>query len=1540
MSGNALPAAGYGAAIAIVGMAGRFPGARDVDEFWSNLRGGVEGITFFTEEELRAAGVSPALLANPHYVRASGAVDGMELFDAAFFGFSPREAEVMDPQHRVFLETAWEALENAGHGPGTTTETVGVYAGSSASSYLGRHVGAHPEVVEAVGGFQLSLANSKDFVATRAAHKLNLCGPALNVQTGCSTGLVAVHLACQALAAGECDLAVAGGVSLHPAQREGYLYSPSGIGSPDGHCRAFDVHSAGTVGGFGVALVVLRRLADALADGDTIRAVVRGSAVNNDGAQKVGFTAPSVEGQAAVIEEALAVAGVPPETVGYVEGHGSGTDLGDPVEVAALAQAFGPAPRRQSCVLGSVKTSIGHLDAAAGAAGLIKTALAVEHGEIPPTLHFTAPNPRIDFASTPFYVSAELRPWPAGATPRRAGVSSFGIGGTNAHVVLEQAPPAPPRAPSRPWQLLTLSARTPAALEAATDRLAAHLRAHPEQALADVAWTLQAGRRAWEHRRALVARDPADAAAALEARAPDRLIGGEASGGARPVDFLFPGVGSHYPGMGRGLYDAVPAFRETVDRCAELLLPRLGVDLREVLYPAGAPAEEEGPVGVDLRAMLRRGAGAPDPAAERLNGTRLAQPALFVVEYALARLWMRWGARPRAMIGHSLGEYVAATVAGVWSLEDALMLVAERARLIEELPEGGMMGVALPDHEVRPLLRDGLCVGTLNGPGVTVVSGPPAALDALAAELAERGVVVRRLPARHAFHSAMMRPVAERLEALMRGVRLRPPAIPFVSNVTGEWIRASEATDPAYWARHLCETVRFADGVRTLAADRRAALLEVGPGHTLRALVAQLDCWDGDPPAVVATLRHDYERHPDLAHLLGAAGRLWAAGVAVDWAAVHDGERPRRVPLPTYPFERRRYWLEPRRAASPDAGASPASPAAGAPDAAGADPAEWLYLPTWTRAPLPPPAPGAAEPAAWLVLADGAGIGAALAGRLEALGHRVTVVRAGGELRREGDRGYTVRPGSADDLAALRQMLRAAGEDPRRVVLLWGIDPAGEGAADAFERAQARGYGTVAALAAAFAEGDGGPLDLLVVTESARDVAGGERVHPERATVAGACAALPRRHPGAACRTVDVHLREGSGGRLVEQLLAEATAGAQEPEAALRGPLRWARAWRPVRTPGGAAGAGPVGALLFTGSLARGAGELAAHLAGSSTPVALVVPPSFPGREAWDAHLASAPAGDPAAAAIRAARAGEAGGGRTLLFRAAADDAAALRAALDEAREAFGALRGVVHGLGAEDDAPDGEDGDGTAGLVRAARGLAALEEATAGSPPGLVLLWSSLPPAPDEAGGAAPAAACALADAWAERRAAEGDRWTSVAWDRWRVDGEPAGRGIDPGEGARAFERLFALAAEPRVAVSPRDPGAPPVGGLAPRAAPAPASAPAEAAFHPRPALDSDYHAPAGAAEEILVDAWRELLGIAEIGVHDDFFQLGGHSLLGMQLISRVRETFGVELPLRAIFHAPTVAGMAALIDEAILLKLEDMSEEEAMNLMGGSVA
>jgi acyl transferase domain-containing protein len=1172
----------------------------------------------------------------------------------------------------------------------------------------------------------------------------------------------------------------------------------------------------------------------------------------------------------------------------------------------------------------------------------------VEHGLVPATLHHAEPNPRIDFASSPFFVNTALHPWPGdGRTPRRAGVSSFGIGGTNAHVVLEQAPPRPRSAPARDWHLLPLSARTPAALEAATDRLAEHLRAHPEQPLADVAYTLQVGRRAWEHRRVLVARDRGEAADALASRAPDALFQAAAPEGPRPVAFLFPGLGNHYPGMGLGLYRGEPAFRRTVDRCAEILRPRLGLDLREVLYPPDAPDGEAGAsAGIDLRAMLGRTDGRPvegvDP-AERLNRTRMAQVALFVTEYALARLWMEWGVRPEAMIGHSLGEYVAATVAGVWSLEDALMLVAERARLIDGLPEGGMMGVTLPEAEVRPLLRDGLCVATLNGPSITVVSGPAAAVDALQVEMTARGVFWRRVNTRHAFHSTMMEPVAERLEELMRGVRLGAPAIPFVSNVTGTWIRPDEATDPAYWTRHLCGPVRFSEGAATLCAGGRAVLVEVGPGQALRTLVRQLPCWDDGGPPSVASLRHAYERRADVAGLLGAAGRLWALGVAVDWKAVHAHERLRRVPLPTYPFERRRCWIEPGDAA-------PARPRGGDPLRKKPDPADWLYLPTWTRAPVPA-SPGL-EPTEWLVLADAAGIGAGLAGRLESFGHRVAVAEPGERFAGAGGLRYVARPGSAEDLAALRDALHAAGMRPRRIVHLWGIDPAGESAPDALHRAHARGHATVAALARTFArDRDGERLRLVVVTEGAQDVAGGEAVRPERAALAGACLALPQEHPHAACRVVDVRLPADGAGRLVEQLLAEVAADSPEPVAALRGPLRWARSYQAVRPPEGAS-LRPGGAWLFSGALAAGGDVLAEHLAGApGARIAFLVDPAFPRRDAWDARLASAAGHDAVASTIRGIRAAEALGCRTLLLHAAPGDAAAVAAAVAAVREAFGELHGVVHSvrLGAAAELAalaDARPGDDAADLARVAGELDALEAATAGLALELRLLQNSLFSVLGGAGVGRATAVCALVDAWAQRQASRGGQpWTSVSWDRWHMDAaDDAGAGdalaeraILRGEGARVFDRLAALAGEPRVAVSTCE--------LAARverlgAPPRPA---ARRAADPDPPLQAEpragrvLHAPTSEAEEIVARLWSELLGVPDIGIHDDFFELGGHSLLGMQVLSRVREVFQVELPLRAVFEGPTVAGLVGLIDEAILARLDGMTEEEAAAALAG---
>jgi len=876
--------------IAIVGIACRFPGARNIEQFWQNLRDGVESISFFSEQELKSSGVSPAVLNNPNYVKAGAVLEGIELFDASFFGFTPREAEIMDPQHRLFLECAWEALENAGYDSETFERSIGVYAGASMNTYLLNNLYSNRDLIESVGSFQTTIGNDKDFLTTRVSYKLNLKGPSLTIQTACSTSLVAVHQACQSLLNYECDMALAGGVTVQSPQKKGYLYQDGMILSPDGHCRAFDARAQGTVVGNGVGIVVLKRLADALKDGDSIHAVIRGSAINNDGSLKVGYTAPGVEGQAEVIAMAQAVAGVEAETISYIEAHGTGTSLGDPIEIAALTEAFRASTSKNGfCAIGSVKTNIGHADAAAGVAGLIKTVQALKHGLLPPSLHFERPNPNIDFASGPFYVNTSLAEWKDCPTPRRAGVSAFGIGGTNAHVVLEEAPSAHSSGESRPSQLLLLSATTASALDKATANLAEHLKNDPGLNLADVAYTLQAGRKAFAHRRMLVCGELNDAVSALDTLDPGRVVTRYHERSNPPVVFMFPGQGSQYLNMGLELYQVEPTFRERVTFCAEFLKPHLGLDLCDVLYPREANTEE---------------------ARWQLNQTVVTQAALFAIEYAAAKLWMEWGVRPQAMIGHSVGEYVAACVAGVFSLEDALTLIAERGRLMQRLSPGAMLAVRLSEKQVQPLLTDSLSLAAVNGGSLCVVSGKIEAVEALQDRLVEEGVACRRLDTSHAFHSEMMDPILGPFIDQVEKVSLNPPHTPYMSNVSGTWITMEEATDPGYWARHLRQTVRFAEGLEVLLNDSERILLEVGPGQTLSRLAKQHPKRIREQ-VVLSSLSHSHAQNLEETSLLNTLGRLWVQGVKVDWSGFYAHERRQRLPLPTYPFERKRYWIDP-----------------------------------------------------------------------------------------------------------------------------------------------------------------------------------------------------------------------------------------------------------------------------------------------------------------------------------------------------------------------------------------------------------------------------------------------------------------------------------------------------------------------------------------------------------------------------------------------------------------------------------------------------
>ncbi len=855
--------------IAIIGMSGRFPGAGNLDEFWRNLVSGVESISLFSDEELAASGLNVAeLRRDPNYVTARGIVNEAEWFDASFFNISAREAEAIDPQQRLFLEAAWEVLENAGYDSARVSGYVGVYAGMSASTY------------------NLGLGE-KNYLATRVAYKLNLRGPALNVYTGCSTSLVAVCQACQSLLSYQCDLALAGGVSVTFPQKRAY-YQEGGMLSPDGHCRPFDAKAAGTNFSDGLGVVALKRLGEALNDGDQIYAVIKGFGLNNDGSAKVGFAAPSVTGQAEVIALALGLAGVEPASVSYVETHGTATPLGDPIEIAALTQAFRAGTSRKNfCAIGSVKGNIGHLDAAAGVASLLKTALALKHKVLPPSVNFTEPNPKIDFANSPFFVNSNMTDWKAGPTPRRAGVSGFGVGGTNAHVVLEEAPPLEPSSPARPWQLLLLSAKTSSALDAATTHLGEHLKAHPGLNLADAAFTLQVGRRAFDHRRLLVCRDVGDAIQVLEGGDPKRIFTQQGKIRERQVVFMFPGQGAQYVNMGAELYRTEQVFKEEVDRCSELLCPSLGLDLRQVLFPVAEKVKA---------------------AEELLIQTRNTQPALFVIEYAMARLWMSWGVKPCAMIGHSVGEYVAACLAGVFTLEEALRVVAGRAQLVQAQPGGAMLAVRMTETEVAPLLTDALSIAAINSPSLCVVSGPFDAVANLEERLKKQGVAARRLQTSHAFHSAMMEPVLGPLTELLENVNFHKPSIPYVSNVTGRWITESEATNPKYWASHVRQTVRFADGVGELLKDSENILLEVGPGQTLGPFAIQHPARTGSQVVVSsAAVSRDHEA----ATLLTALGKLWLAGASVDWSGFYKYEKRRRVTLPGYPFERKRFWMGP-----------------------------------------------------------------------------------------------------------------------------------------------------------------------------------------------------------------------------------------------------------------------------------------------------------------------------------------------------------------------------------------------------------------------------------------------------------------------------------------------------------------------------------------------------------------------------------------------------------------------------------------------------
>ncbi|WP_428268382.1 amino acid adenylation domain-containing protein [Haliangium sp.] len=1363
-------------AIAIVGMAGRFPRSADVETFWANIRDGVECLTRFTEEELEEAGVDPALIRQPGYIKVGGPLEGMVEFDAGFFGFSPRDASIMDPQHRHILECAWEALEDAAIDPDRFDGAIGVFAGSGHNAYMPYNLLTNPALVDSVGFFLLRhTGNDKDFLTTRISYCLKLTGPSVNVQTACSTSLVAIHLACQSLLSSECDLALAGGVTIELPHGRGYLYQEGEILSSDGHCRAFDADSKGTLFGSGAGLVALRRYADAVEDGDIIHAVIRGSAINNDGANKVGYLAPSVEGQAACIGEALALSEVEPDTITYVECHGTGTPVGDPIEVAALTQAFRQdTDATQFCGIGSVKTNIGHLDTAAGVASVIKVVKALKDKVLPPSLHFRTPNPRIEFETSPFYVNAERKPWDTGGVPRRAGVNSLGVGGTNAFVVLEEAPERAASGPSRPYQLVTLSARSADAVARAGQRLAAHLENHPELDLADVAYTLATGRRDFAHRRVVVATDRADAAAALAAEDPARVFT-QRAGDRRAVAFTFPGGGAQYPNMGRELYERETVYREEVDRCLATLDDLVDWDLRELIFPA--PGDEE-------RA-----------AAELQHGSRTL-PSLFITEYALAKQFMAWGIAPKALLGHSMGEYVAACLAGVFSPEDGLRMVLKRGQLFETLDPGAMLSVPMPKDELLPLMGDELDIAVINNPSITVASGPVPAIEALHAKLEAREVDSRRIKIHVAAHSSMLDPILPEFAALTKTISFSAPELPFLSNVSGTWITAEEATDPDYWVRHLRSTVQFSANLEELLSDTELALLEVAPGRTLSSLAkAHPSAGLGRP--IFNSLRHPSEEVSDLAFLLDVLGRLWMSGVEVDWQALYEGEDRQRVSLPTYPFEHQRYWVEP--------GKSQAAAAARSLRKKG-DVSDWFYQPSWRRQLMPStPSLAAATAAAaatasagdeqgkagpWLVFMDQCGLGQRIAERLRGEGQTVIEVAQGEGFARRGDDdhpAYAVRPDSPEDYDALWSLLEKRALTPRRILHLWTVvgDDAPTGLAG-WEAEQARGFYSLLSLAQAMGKaGVSDPIDIAVVTSSMQQVAGEPVTCPERATVLGPARVMMQELPGVVCRVIDVELSKPGTWQhelLLDRIPHEVLTTSADHIIAYRGHDRFVQSFEPVRLPAPAEASSRLragGVYLITGGLGGLGLVLARHLAKThQARLVLVGRTALPAPDERAAYVASHGRDDKISARIREVQALEEAGAEVMVATADVTRLADMTRVVAEARSRFGALHGVFHTAGVLDDGIIQLKTRERAAAVLAPKvlGTLVLDQAVHGVDLDFMVLFSSVSALTGLTGQVDYAAANAFLDAYAHARTErDGRLCVALDWNAWQQVGMAA---------------------------------------------------------------------------------------------------------------------------------------------------------------------
>jgi acyl transferase domain-containing protein/acyl carrier protein len=1444
--------------IAIIGMAGRFPGANSVQEFWENLQAGRSGIRELTETELAESGVPAEVWQQPNYVRAYASPDDIAGFDAELFGYAPREAELIDPQHRLFLECAWEALEHAGHDSEQFSGKIAVYGGASMNGYL-INLHSDRQLRETTDPVQVVVSNALGLMPMRVAHKLNLTGASCGIQTGCSTSLVAVHLACQSLRSRESDMVLAGGASVGILQKQGYLHQPNSILSNDGKCRAFDADASGTIFGNGVGMVVLKRLSDAIADGNTIYATIQATAVNNDGAQKVSLTAPSVTGQAEVIAAALQQARIEPTAISYLETHGTGTPIGDPIEFAALQKVYGQSDQPY-CAVGSVKTNVGHLDAAAGITGLIKTALMLHHQKLLPSLNFQTLNPQINADRSPFYVNTKLQNWDTPEPTRYAALSSFGMGGTNAHAILASAPaPAPQDQPrltqsSNSTHIIPISARTPTALEALCHRLKDYLTQHPQIPWADVAHTMQTGRKSLECRYAIAAENSTQIIEYLSQIQPHKVSE------VLPIAFLFSGQGSQYVGMAQTLYDSSPIFRQWLDRGFDYLKTTCDLDLKSILYPTAEQTDKT-----------------------QLNQTQYSQPAIFLVEYALSQLLIELGIQPQAMLGHSIGEYVAATIAGLFSFETALQLVALRGRLMQRCEPGIMLSVSQSADFVRPLLPQNSYIAVINAPNLCVVSGNAIAIGQLESQLDTQNIAHRRLQTSHAFHSPLMQSAATQLQQHLETITFNPPQQRWISNLTGTWIDDRQVMQAKYWVDHLLNPVQFAAGLAELQRTPHI-LVEVGPSTTLCSLAKQ----NSVTTLIVAINRHPQDQQSDCTALAKAIAQLWQQGISINWQALNTANQPRRIPLPTYPFEHQSYWVERQDNVSNQAANLVID------STETADPENWAYLPTWHRSPIQRPNKpfGAIEVETWQIYS------------------------AQDKVIEQWQKQFSDRDINLE---------RFNSEQPcDRLLVDFGDDAISPEQILEFLQIIIKHQQ---------------PLSLDFVTHEAQAILGNETLNPHQAMLCGFAQVLTQEYPTINCRMIDI---DCSSHNAIFAELAQAPSD-HFTTVGYRHAQRWQQKFDSIQLPESSMPViKPNHTYIIAGEMTDSLGLIYARWLSQTSNIDLLLlgNADFPAMSQWETWLATHGAQDHISQWIQSLQAMQISGVDLQFMPVDFTDSQALNTCINNYNRP---IAGVIY---------TGTMGDRNSCLIpmltptvlsqqitQKITSLINLEQALNDQTPDFFLVQSSLSAIVGGLGFAAYAAAHHYIDTIIEQRhqlalinqthTHKQIQWTSINWDAVQLyaaatASEWFANAIPPEQVSQISDRILGQNLTGQVIISPAN--------LTERLRESKTSEASinTASQHHRPQLSIEYIAPRNSIEQRIAELMAKLLGITQIGVEDNFFELGGHSLLAIQAVSQLREEFQVDIPMRQfLFESPTIAGIAKIIETHQASMKLDLTEQ-----------